>query len=42
MSPPLTVTYGDKQVQTTLKPTTFDPIGRTLISVHLVLAVERK
>ena len=41
-SPPLTVTCGDKQVQTRLEPTTFDPLGRTLISVHLVLAVERE
>ena len=42
MSPPLTVTCGDKQVQTSLEPTTFDPQGRTLISVHLMLAAERK
>ena len=42
MSLPLTVTCGDKQVQTRLEPTTIDPLGRTLISVHLVLAAERK
>ena len=41
-SPPLTVTCGDNQVQTRLEATTFDPQGRTLISVHLVLAAERK
>ena len=42
LSPPLTVTCGDKQVQTSMEPTTFDPQGRTLISVHLVLAAEQK
>ena len=42
MIPPLTVTCGDKQVQTSLEPTTFDPAGRTLISVHLVSAAEKK
>ena len=42
MTPTLNVTCGEKQVQTTGKPTTFDPLGRTLISVHLVLAAERK
>ena len=42
LTPPLTVTCGDKQVQTSLEPTTFDPLGRTLISVHLVLAAERR
>ena len=41
-APSLIVTCGDKQVQTSMEPTTFDPAGRTLISVHLVLAAERK
>ena len=33
---PLTITCGTKQVQTCLEPTTFDPQGRTLISIHLM------
>ena len=37
---PLTITCGAKQVQTCLEPTTFDPHGRTLICVHLLLAAE--
>ena len=37
---PLNITYGTKQVQTCLEPTTFDPQGRTLISIHLMLAAE--
>ena len=41
-SPPLMVTCGDKQVQTSMEPTSFDPQGRTLISIHLVIAAERK
>ena len=39
---PLTVTCGTKQVQTTLESTTFDPSGRTLQSVHLMLASEQQ
>ena len=39
---PLTVTCGTKQVQTGLESTTFDPSGRTLLSVHLVLASEQR
>ena len=39
---PLTLTCGTKQVQTGLEPTTFDPSGRTLLSVHLVLASEQQ
>ena len=39
---PLTVTCGTKQVQTGLKSATFDPSGRTLLSVHLVLASEQQ
>ena len=39
---PLTVTCGTKQVQTSLESTTFDPSGRTLLSVHLVLASEQQ
>ena len=35
---PLTITCGAKQVQTCLEPTTFGPQGRTLISIHLMLA----
>ena len=38
---PLTFTCGAKQVQTCLEPTTFDPQGRTLISIHLMLAAEQ-
>ena len=38
---PLTITCGAKEVQTCLEPTTFDPQGRTLISIHLMLAVEQ-
>ena len=41
-SPPLTVTCEERQVQTSMEPTSFDPQGRTLISVHSVLAAERK
>ena len=39
---PLTVTCCTKQVQTGLGSTTFDPSGRTLMSVHLVLASEQQ
>ena len=38
---PLTITCGAKQVQTCLEPTTFDPQGRTLISIHLLLVAEQ-
>ena len=38
---PLTFTCGAKQVQTCLESTTFDPQGRTLISIHLLLAAEQ-
>ena len=38
---PMTFTCGAKQVQTCLEPTTFDPQGRTLISIHLLLAAEQ-
>ena len=38
---PLIVTCGAKQIQTCLEPTTFDPQGRTLISIHLILAAEQ-
>ena len=38
---PLMLTCGAKQVQTSLEPTTFDPHGRTLISIHLMLAAEQ-
>ena len=38
---PLTNSCGAKQVQTCLEPTTFDPQGRTLISIHLMLAAEQ-
>ena len=38
---PLTFTCGAKQVKTCLEPTTFDPQGRTLISIHLLLAAEQ-
>ena len=39
--PPLIVTCGTKQIQTCLEPTTFDPQGRTLISIHLMLTAEQ-
>ena len=39
--PPLIVTCGTKQIQTCLEPTTFDPQGRTLVSIHLMLAAEQ-
>ena len=39
---PLTITCGAKQVQSWLEPTTFDPQGRTLISIHLMLAAEQQ
>ena len=42
LNAPLTVTCGTKQVQTSLESTTFDPSGRTLLSVHLVLASEQQ
>ena len=35
---PLTITCGAKQVQNCLEPTMFDPHGRTLSSIHLMLA----
>ena len=38
---PLTITCGAKQVQTCLEPTTFNPQGQTLISIHLLLAAEQ-
>ena len=39
---PLTITCGAKQVQTCLEPTTFDRQGRTLVSIHLMLAAEQQ
>ena len=39
---PLTVTWGTKQVQTSLESTIFDPSGRTILSVHLMLASEQQ
>ena len=39
---PLTVTCGKIQIQTNPEPTTFDPSGRTIVSVRLLLAIERK
>ena len=41
MYTPLTVTRGEKQVQTSLEPTTSDTQGRTLISIHLMLAADK-
>ena len=38
---PLTFTCGAKQVQICLEPTTFDPQGQTLTSIHLMLAAEQ-
>ena len=39
---PLTVTCGTKQVRTSLESTTFDHSGRSLLSVHLMLALEQQ
>ena len=39
---PLTVACGTKQMQTSLESTTFDPSGRTIRSVHLMLASEQQ
>ena len=39
---PLTVTCCTKQGQTCLESTTFDPSGRTFLSVHLMLASEHQ
>ena len=39
---PLTVTCGTYQVQTSFESTTFDPSGRTILSVHLMLASEQQ
>ena len=38
---PLIITCAAKQVQTCLEPPTFDPQGRTLISIRLMLAAEQ-
>ena len=38
---PLTITCGAKQVPTCLETTMFDPQGRSLISIHLMLAAEQ-
>ena len=38
---PLTITCCAKLAQSCLEPTTFDPQGRTLISIHLMLAAEQ-
>ena len=42
VSAPLRVTCGTKQVQTRLESTTFDPSGRTLLPVYLMLASEQQ
>ena len=39
---PLTITCGKIQVQTSPEPTTFNLSGRTMMSVRLLLAIERK
>ena len=39
---PLTVACGTKQVQRSLVYTVFDPSGRTLLSIHLMLASEQQ
>ena len=39
---PLTVTCGKIQIQTNPEPTTFDPSGRTIMSIRLLLAIERE
>ena len=39
---PLTVTCGTKQVQKSLKSTTFDPSGRTILSVHQMISSEQQ
>ena len=39
---PLTTSCGAKREQTSLESTTFDPQGRTLLSIHLMLAAEQQ
>ena len=39
---PLTITCGKVQLQTNREPITFDPSGRTIMSIRLLLAIERK
>ena len=39
---PFLVTCEAKQVQMSLEPTIFDQQGRTLISVHLMVAAKRQ
>ena len=38
----LTITCGKIQIQANPEPTTFDPSGRTIMSVRLLLAIERE
>ena len=42
MATPLTITCDKIQIQTNAEPTTFDPSGRTIMSVRLLLAIERE
>ena len=39
---PLIITCGKIQMQTNPEPTTFDPSGRTIMSILLLLAIERE
>ena len=39
---PLTIACGKSQIQYSPEPTTFDPSGRTIMSIRLLLAIERE
>ena len=41
-APSLKITCGKIQIQTSSEPTTFDPSGRTMMSIRLLLAIERE
>ena len=41
-TPSLTITFEKIQIRTSSEPTTFDPSGRTIISIRLLLAIERE
>ena len=42
LTTPLTITCGKIHIQTNPEPTTFDPNGRTIMSIRLLLANERE
>ena len=41
-APSLTITCGKIQIQTSSEPTTFNPSGRTIMSIRILLAIERE